>query len=121
MQLKSKIVENNVVTAVITVPWDETGDIEALNDDASELITGSCCGLEDIGYKLAGTENQEILLEVTARLSDYEENLSWVPGRGANPRYVCLLSFLIVRKEGPEHIVRYSTDEFYDENGENHG
>lgn len=61
------------ITAVIPFPWDEIGDIENLNDTASELITGSSCALEDISYKLVGVniDTQEVLLEVCGSVENW--------------------------------------------------
>jgi hypothetical protein len=63
------------ITATISWPWNETGDIDNLNDTASELITGDCCALEDISYKLAGAdvEKQEVLIEVTGTVENWLE------------------------------------------------
>lgn len=63
------------ITATISFPWTDVGDIDNLNDTASELITGNCCALEDISYKLVGAdvENQEILIEVTGTVENWLE------------------------------------------------
>lgn len=74
-ELKAMQEKDGSVTAVISIPWDETGDIDSLNDTASELITGNECALEDIGYKLVGAdvERQEIWLEVTGTVENWLE------------------------------------------------
>jgi hypothetical protein len=72
-ELRAMQENDGSVTGVISVPWDETGDIDALNDQASEALTGSEAALEDIGYKLVGAdlENQEVLLEVTGTVENW--------------------------------------------------
>lgn len=61
------------ITAVISFPWDGVGDIEALNDAASELITGNECALEGMSYRLVGVDldKQEVLLEVCGTVEDW--------------------------------------------------
>jgi len=65
--------DNGSITAVISWPWDETGNIDILNDNASELITGNQCALEDISYKLVGcnVEAQEVLIEVCGTVENW--------------------------------------------------
>jgi hypothetical protein len=72
-ELRAMQDKDGSITAVISWPWDETGDIEHLNDSASELITGSEVGLEDISYKLVGAdvEAQEVLIEVTGTVENW--------------------------------------------------
>jgi len=72
-ELRAMQEKDGSVTGVISVPWDETGDIESLNDIASEQITGSEIGLEDISYRLGGVdvEAQEVLLEVTGTAENW--------------------------------------------------
>lgn len=65
---------------VLDVNWDLLGDIDALNDEVSERITGASCGLEDIGYQnhfptdkerqqFGEPEPHTIWIEVTANWS----------------------------------------------------
>jgi hypothetical protein len=72
-KLRAMQEKDGSVTGVISVPWDETGDIDALNDQASEALTGSEVALEDIAYKLVGAdlESQEVLLEVTGTVENW--------------------------------------------------
>ena len=65
------------IQATIAWPWDETGDIDHLNDQASELITGDICALEDISYKLVGcnVDTQEVYIEVTGSVENYLADL----------------------------------------------
>lgn len=76
-ELRQMQEKDGCVKATISWPWDETGDIDNLNDTASELITGNCCALEDISYKLAGcdVDKQEVLVEVCGSVENYLEEL----------------------------------------------
>lgn len=79
-ELRQMQEQKGCVTAVISWPWDETGDIADLNDSASAMVTGDVCGLEDIDYRLVGCNvaTQEVLIEVTGKLSDSLMNA--IPG-----------------------------------------
>lgn len=72
-ELRAMQQAKGAVTAVIGVAWDDTGDIETLNDIASKLITGSEIGLEGMSYRLVGVdvEAQEVLLEVTGTAENW--------------------------------------------------
>ena len=51
-------------------------DMEWLNDEVSEKITGSTCGLTAIGYRLAGrTTDNETILEVIGNVDDVLEEI----------------------------------------------
>ena len=46
-------------------------DMEWLNDEVSERITDSTCGLTDLSYKVAGrTTNDEVIIAVTGNVDD---------------------------------------------------
>jgi hypothetical protein len=77
-QLAEMQEKDGSVKATISVPWDETGDIDALNDLASKAITGSEVALEDISYRLAGADvdAQEVLLEVEGTVENWLESES---------------------------------------------
>lgn len=72
-ELRAMQQAKGAVTAVIAVAWDDTGDIESLNDIASEQLTGSSIGLEGISYRLVGVdaEAQKVLLEVTGTAENW--------------------------------------------------
>lgn len=77
-ELRQMQEKDGCIKATISWPWDEnTSDLEALNDYASEQITGSECGLEDIGYRLVGAdvEKQEVLIEVCGSVENYLQEL----------------------------------------------
>ncbi len=68
--------EEGQITAVVSVPWDEAGDIDDLNEKVSEMITECDYALEDIGYRLVGADvtNQAILLEVSGSVENWLES-----------------------------------------------
>jgi hypothetical protein len=73
-QIKKRMDETEYITARIAVDLSDLidGDIEWLNDVASETITGSSCGLLDISYKSVGvTDDGSIIIEVTGCVSDF--------------------------------------------------
>ena len=51
------------------------GDVDELNDIVSDFITGSECGLTDIGYKLVGaTSDGDAVVQVTGNVIDHLNN-----------------------------------------------
>lgn len=75
-QLKAVSDQDGCVRVVVGVPFAQLlyGNIEDLNDFASETITGSVAGLSDISYRVTGghsvvntddTCGGEVLIEVT--------------------------------------------------------
>lgn len=65
------------VEGEISVRWDETSDIDWLNDYASEQLTGDECALEDIDFQLVGVNlrDQEIILRVTGSVENWLKDL----------------------------------------------
>lgn len=67
--------KDNVLSAKIAVSIEDmlTGDIEELNDRASEMLTSSQAGLTDITYSVVGRipKTNDVILKVTGTL--YEE------------------------------------------------
>jgi hypothetical protein len=61
------------VTALISLPWPDSGDMDSLNDFVSECITGSDYALQDVRYRLVevDVESQELLVEVSGCVEDW--------------------------------------------------
>lgn len=61
------------ITANVGVSlWDLIEhDLEWLNDFVSEAITGSTVGLEDIGFAPAGVDGEEVIISVTASVTNW--------------------------------------------------
>jgi hypothetical protein len=69
------------VKVVLAVNWDLLGDIEGLNDEVSERITGSSCDLEDIGYQnhFPTDKERQQFGEPDPRTVWIEVNAGWSP------------------------------------------
>jgi hypothetical protein len=66
--LKAAVRKDGTVKAKVLVDFNDlvNNDIEWLNDEVSEKITGSIAGLTDISFDVAGrTTSNEIILKVT--------------------------------------------------------
>ena len=73
-ELESNSNRNGIISANLLIDFFDlvNEDIEWLNDEVSERITGSICGLVDISYKVIGkTSNNEIVVKVTGEV-DFE-------------------------------------------------
>ena len=73
-ELESNSNRNGVINANLLIDFFDlvNEDIEWLNDEVSERITGSIGGLVDIFYKVVGkTSNNEIVVKVTGEV-DFE-------------------------------------------------
>ena len=67
-ELKEAVRKDGTVQAKVLVSFENilAHDLDDLNDDVSEKITGSIAGLTDISYSVAGRNtNNEIILKVT--------------------------------------------------------
>lgn len=67
-ELKEAVRKDGTVAAKVLVPFEKVldNDIEWLNDEVSEMITGSIVGLTNIDFNLAGrTTSNELILKVT--------------------------------------------------------
>ncbi|MFV2016766.1 MAG: hypothetical protein ACC656_15145, partial [Candidatus Heimdallarchaeota archaeon] len=67
-ELRDNVRKDGTVQAKVLVSFNNVlaNDLDYLNDDVSEKITGSTCGLTDICFDLAGrTTNNELILKVT--------------------------------------------------------
>jgi hypothetical protein len=120
-RLKKLVESDGPITVVLPVDMEYMfeGDIERLNDEVSERITGSCCGLIDIAYEVAvgydfGTS--QIPLKVLAGDVDFE-TIDFSPGElrlgrliksaktPAKDVWVSLYDGLLYRdSEGREHF-----------------
>lgn len=66
--------ENGFISENLVVPFFDLidCDLETLNDEVSERITGSDCGLLDIEYRAIGiTPDNEIIVEVTGNVQNW--------------------------------------------------
>lgn len=86
-ELRQMQEKDGCIKATISWPWNEntTDNLEALNDFASEQITGNSCALEDIGYRLVGADvdKQEVLIEVIGTVENYLAELEEEHGKTA--------------------------------------
>jgi hypothetical protein len=59
------------VAGVVAVPWHELlgREQDSFEEEAARRVTGSRCGLADVGIKLAGCLGQDVLLEVSGDVS----------------------------------------------------
>jgi len=67
-ELADNVRKDGSVQAKVLVSFESilANNIDDLNDDVSEKITGSISGLTDISYSVAGrTTNNELILKVT--------------------------------------------------------
>jgi hypothetical protein len=78
-ELKEAANKFGYISSKLTIELESLidGDLERLNDEVSERITTSVCGLMDISYDVAGriASSGEIILKVTAQVNfeDLEE------------------------------------------------
>lgn len=67
-ELKENVRKDGTIQAKVLVSFENlvAHDLDDLNDDVSEMITGSIAGLTDISFQVAGRNtNNEIILKVT--------------------------------------------------------
>lgn len=67
-ELKDAVRKDGTVAVKVVIPFNDivSFDLEWLNDEVSEKITGSIVGLTNISWDVAGrTTNNEVILKVT--------------------------------------------------------
>ncbi len=75
-ELRDNVRKDGTVQAKVLVSFNNVlaNDLDYLNDDVSEKITGSSAGLTDICFDLAGrTTKNELILKVTG-VPEFEED-----------------------------------------------
>jgi len=71
LEKEELVVGKSIKVNLVVADGYYRGDIEELNDLVSEFITGSICGLEEIGYTLIGaTPDGDSVVRVTGIISE---------------------------------------------------